>query len=118
MQSLLSALASRCPNCHRGRIRASLTTMRPLCDVCGVRFERKSGNWLFPVVIAYGVGGAFAIVLIVLFLQAGRLAGSENIIIPLTLVVTLLAYPFSQNLTVWLLHATGLVYADPQPPEP
>jgi len=116
MHSLLSALAGRCPHCHRGRIRSSITTMCPVCDVCGVCFERKSGNWLFPVVIAYGVGGLFAIGLIVLFLQAGRLAGSESIIIPLTLIVTLLSYPFSQNLTVWLLHATGLVYADP--PEP
>jgi uncharacterized protein (DUF983 family) len=116
MGSLLSALTNRCPNCHRGSIRKTWITMAERCPVCHVRFERWSGNWLFPVVLAYGVGGLFAIVLIVTFLNAGTLEGAENIIIPLTLGVTLLSYPMCQNITVWLLYATGLIYADPQDP--
>ena len=112
MGGLLSALTNRCPNCHKGSIRKHGLTMAESCSVCHVRFERWSGNWLFPVVLAYGVGGVFAAGLMIAFLKAGALAGSENIIIPATLVVTLLSYPLCQNLTVWLLWATGLVFTD------
>ena len=112
MGSLLSCLFGRCPTCHRGRLRKSFLTMNATCPVCHVRFERWSGNWLFPVVLAYGVGGIFGIVVGVLLLRSGQLEGAENILIPATLAVTLLAYPVCQNLTVWLLHATGLVFED------
>jgi uncharacterized protein (DUF983 family) len=115
MRSLFSALVGRCPECHRGRLRKSLATMNAACPNCGVRFERWSGNWMFPVVIAYVGAGVFAIVVGILLLQAGRLEGSENWFIPLTMAVALVLYPLSQNLTVWLLHATGLVFRDPPP---
>ena len=38
--------AGRCPNCEEGRMFSGLFQMRPTCPVCGVRFERSSGESL------------------------------------------------------------------------
>jgi uncharacterized protein (DUF983 family) len=113
---MLGTLLGRCPNCHKGSVRQSFLTMNAACPVCGVRFERWSGNWLFPVVLAYGIGGVFAIAAGIYLLRIGRLAGAENFLIPATLAVTAVSYPLCQNFTVWLLHATGLVFKDSEPP--
>jgi hypothetical protein len=59
------------------------------------------------------VGALFAIAMGIVMFRTSGLEGAENVIIPVTLVVTMLSYPLCQNLTIWLLWATGLVFRDP-----
>ena len=55
--SLGAMLAGRCPRCHKGPIfqpigRAPLT-MKPICPVCGLKFEREPGYFLGAMYISY-----------------------------------------------------------------
>src|SRR5690606_28083349 len=45
-RKLLIGARLRCPNCEQGRMFAGPVAMRPTCSVCGVRFERSSGESL------------------------------------------------------------------------
>jgi uncharacterized protein (DUF983 family) len=38
--------AQRCPNCERGSLFSGILRLHPTCPVCGVRFERSSGESL------------------------------------------------------------------------
>lgn len=44
LRALLDGLRLRCPRCHRGPMFASAFTMRTRCPVCGLAFERASGE--------------------------------------------------------------------------
>ena len=43
-RALLDGLLRRCPRCHKGRMFASFFTMHRECSVCGLLFERASGE--------------------------------------------------------------------------
>lgn len=44
LRVLWDGLRLRCPQCHRGAMFAARFTMWPVCPVCGLRFERSSGE--------------------------------------------------------------------------
>jgi len=44
LRALLDGLLLRCPQCHRGRMFPAGSTMARTCPVCGLRFERASGE--------------------------------------------------------------------------
>lgn len=44
MDKLLLGLRLRCPHCGEGHISDGFFKTRPVCEVCHVRFERKSGE--------------------------------------------------------------------------
>lgn len=44
LQKLLRGVFLRCPNCGQGHISSGFFQMRERCEVCGVRYERKSGE--------------------------------------------------------------------------
>jgi hypothetical protein len=113
ISSFLSALFGRCPACGRGALYKSYLTFHEHCPVCHVRYERWSGSWTIPVVMGYGSGALFAIGLGFLFYKTGRLDGSENIIIPATLVFTALFYPVCKNVSMFMLYNNGFVFVDP-----
>jgi uncharacterized protein (DUF983 family) len=46
IHKLMIGARRRCPNCEQGRLFSGLFQMRPTCPVCGVRFERASGESL------------------------------------------------------------------------
>jgi uncharacterized protein (DUF983 family) len=109
----LSALTGRCPNCGRGALYERLLKLHDTCPVCHVRFERWNGSWTIPVVMGYGSGALFAIALGGYFLSIDRLAGSENIIIPATVVFTALWYPICKNISMFMLWQNGFITVDP-----
>ncbi len=43
-RTLFTGLRLRCPNCEQGKISNGLFQFNHTCAVCGVRFERKSGE--------------------------------------------------------------------------
>lgn len=44
MDKLLFGLRLRCPHCGQGHISDGILKTRDVCEVCHVRFERKSGE--------------------------------------------------------------------------
>lgn len=44
LKTLWRGLILRCPNCGEGHMSSGLFQIRPTCPVCGVRFERKTGE--------------------------------------------------------------------------
>lgn len=44
LRAMLDGLLLRCPRCHRGRMFAHGFTMHHACPVCGLPFERSSGE--------------------------------------------------------------------------
>lgn len=44
VETLMRGLKLRCPNCGEGHISNGLFSIKKTCEVCGVRFERKSGE--------------------------------------------------------------------------
>jgi len=44
MDKLLLGLRLRCPHCGQGHISDGILKTRDVCEVCQVRFERKSGE--------------------------------------------------------------------------
>ncbi len=44
VRALFDGLRLRCPQCHRGRMFASLKQMHTDCPLCGLPFERRSGE--------------------------------------------------------------------------
>ncbi len=46
LHKLMVGARLRCPNCEQGRLFAGMFRMRDTCAVCGVRFERSSGESL------------------------------------------------------------------------
>ena len=111
--SLLGTLFGRCPNCSKGALYASFLTLHETCPVCHVRYERWSGSWTIPVVMGYGSGALFAFGLGFYFLKTDQLSGSENIIIPATIVFTAVFYPLCKNLSIFMLWNNGFITVDP-----
>lgn len=113
MIPLLNALTGKCPACGRGKLYQSFMKLHETCPVCQVRFERWSGSWTIPAVMGYGSGAIFATCLGFYFLQRGELMGSENIIIPATVVFTALWYPVCKNISIGTLYLNGFIFPDP-----
>ncbi len=44
MDKLLRGVRLRCPHCGQGHISDGILKTRDTCEICGVRFERKSGE--------------------------------------------------------------------------
>ncbi len=51
IHKLLVGARLRCPNCEEGRLFTGLFAMNATCPVCGVRFERSSGESLGGMMI-------------------------------------------------------------------
>lgn len=105
----------RCPNCEQGHLSDSFFSMRDTCEVCNVRYERKSGEsagasiiWLsvLPIValfIYFGID--IAIPGISLWISAG---------IPLAfvLIAGVMFYRNVRGLWIAVSYLTGAVYTD------
>lgn len=61
LHKLAVGLALRCPNCEQGRMFDGLFKMRRECDVCGVRFERRSGESIGGMYVNLGLAEMIAI---------------------------------------------------------
>lgn len=66
VEKLMRGVRLRCPHCGEGHISDGMFSIKKTCEVCGVRFERKSGEsagasiiWLsilpIPALIIYFV---------------------------------------------------------------
>ncbi len=83
-------LSLHCPNCGEGRIFTGLFSMNQTCPVCGVRFERESGE---------SVGGMYINLSIAELLTIGGFF----------LVNTLAHPPFVPHLIFWVVFNVAFV---------
>ncbi|MAS32502.1 MAG: DUF983 domain-containing protein [Anaerolineaceae bacterium] len=62
LHKILIGAKLRCPNCEQGRMFSGLFQMNPTCLVCGVRFERSSGESLGGMMVNLVVAELLTIV--------------------------------------------------------
>src|SRR5579864_1330424 len=97
--------ARHCPNCGGGHLFVHWFRMEERCPTCGIKFEREEGFFLGAFLINFGIGeGLIAALLFgyVILLSAHQHVSVPGFIaagIALSVLATLLFYPFSK--TIW-----------------
>jgi uncharacterized protein (DUF983 family) len=109
IRALLDGFVLRCPRCRRGRMFRTWFRMREACPVCGLQFERSSGEITGGIAINTVVTQA-----IVFFLGAGlafftdtRLAVLLGTLILLAILFPIAFYHSSRGLWASFLYLTG-----------
>ena len=102
-------LRQRCPACGEGRLFDGALAMRTECGNCGLDFMGEDGaQYGGAVVLAYGVGGICALLVLILLLMFGRL---NRLAIWVTLATAFLAiigsFRFCKAFWTWLLFRSG-----------
>ncbi len=108
VRPLVDGLLLRCPNCHTGRMFDSYFHMRPLCPVCGLEFERASGE------ITGGMGVSIVAALFLSIVAAAIIGFSSVPVLPTLLlcgfgiiVFVIAFYPVSRGIWVGFLYLIG-----------
>jgi uncharacterized protein (DUF983 family) len=105
----------RCPNCEQGHLSDNFFSMRESCEVCHVRFERKSGEsagasviWIsvLPIIgmlIYFGIDIAYPKIPLIL-----------SAVVPLAfvLIAGALFYRNARGIWIAISYLTGGVYKD------
>jgi uncharacterized protein (DUF983 family) len=108
LRALFDGLLLRCPSCHSGRMFRSWFRMRERCPVCGLPFERASGE------ITGGMGISI-VVSCLLVIGAALWVGFSAVPLGPALLVLgaavvlfpIVFYPFSRGLWASVLYLTG-----------
>ncbi len=110
---LRTMLLGYCPACGRGRLFAGWLRLADPCTECGVRFDRYTGNWLGPTIMAYGVGaiaaGIAGLLIVPIF---GFFRGLTLLLILIATTAALIAMRPFKAWWIWLMWRTGLVGRD------
>jgi uncharacterized protein (DUF983 family) len=109
LRVLLDGLLLRCPRCHRGHMFARGFTMRHTCEVCGLPFERATGE------ITGGMGINTVVTLVIITVCSLVLGLNPSVpLAPLLIGLAAFAilfpiafYRSSRGLWVSLLYLTG-----------
>jgi uncharacterized protein (DUF983 family) len=108
IRAFFDGLILRCPRCHSGRMFSSWFRMRQTCPVCGLEFERATGE------ITGGMGVNIVVTLILVIIAAVVVGFSTVPLAPALLGIGLAVvlfpiafYPISRGLWVALLYVTG-----------
>jgi uncharacterized protein (DUF983 family) len=65
-KAIIGLIGNRCPVCYRGSVFRGIFTMNTACSHCGLVFEKEPGFFVGASVIAYFVGGASLIPMLVI----------------------------------------------------
>jgi uncharacterized protein (DUF983 family) len=110
----------RCPNCERGHMFTGLFRMRETCPVCGVRFERRSGE---------SIGGTLINLCIAEVLSVGGYFVSDILFHPplafqlifwvsFNILFVVFFYRHARGMWVSVAYLSGGVYPDTDQPTP
>jgi uncharacterized protein (DUF983 family) len=103
----------QCPACGSGPAFAGWLRLRDACGRCGVRFDRYTGNWLGPAVLAYGLGATGSLALaLVLVPRFGFFRGLAAVLAGAGVLVALAAMRPVKAWWIWLLWRSGMVVTD------
>ncbi len=104
-----------CPNCEEGSMADGLLAIRPECEVCHVKFERKSGETAGASIIWVSVLPILAMIIffaIELTNPGTSLWISAGIPLAFVVIAGVLFYRNVRGLWIAISYLTGGVYAD------
>jgi uncharacterized protein (DUF983 family) len=109
MRRVLWAIRLRCPNCgHRGVVRGLRVT--ETCPACRHHFERHEGYWLGAIaintIITLGLFVAAMVIPILATWPDPPWGVITALLVSLSIVVPIVAYPFSK--TLWVALELGM----------
>lgn len=110
----VGGIRRRCPNCERGAMFKNWFTLNTTCPVCGVRFERKSGESVGGVMINLVVVETIAVAGFLLVTLVGHVRPIDQLWFWLAFgaLFPALFYPFSRALWVTTSYLNGDVRRD------
>ncbi|MEQ8672551.1 MAG: DUF983 domain-containing protein [Aggregatilineales bacterium] len=114
-ETLLRGLKLRCPNCGEGHISDGLFSIKATCEVCGVRFERKSGESAGASIIWLSILPIPALILYFVMVAINPdLPLAVQLAIPLgfLLVMSLIGYRHIRGLWIAVVALTDGLHAD------
>lgn len=109
----------RCPNCGEGHIAEGMLGIQEKCEVCEVRFERKSGETAGASIIWVSVLPILAMIIffaIELSNPGTSLWISAGIPLGFVVIAGVLFYRNVRGLWIAVSYLTGGVYKDDTPP--
>ena len=110
LRMLHTTLRGICPECQAASLFLGVYETRAACPRCGLPFELHAGNWTGPVVLAYGLATALAIVAgLLLIPRYGFTTQVEVGLIGIACAGALIAYRPIKAWWLWLLWATGVI---------
>lgn len=115
LNTLWRGFRLRCPNCGEGKMAQGWVGMHETCDVCHVRFERKSGESAGASIIWVSVLPILAMIIffmIELTNPGTSLWISAGIPLAFVLIAGVLFYRNVRGLWIAISYLTGGVYAD------
>jgi uncharacterized protein (DUF983 family) len=111
-ERLQAILSQKCPVCFHGSVFLRGITMRDLCPVCGLRFEREQGYWLGALYVAYGLAVPILSVFTLLLWQFTPWGVSRSFLVAMLVFFPLSPIVFRYSRVVWM-HLDQLL--DPRP---
>lgn len=94
-------LARRCPRCGEGDLFAGWHRLRERCPVCGLAFERRTGDtWFFMYMSTAGLTGLFVVAMFLL--RPSVIWQGQVVVCVLAVVVIVLSLPLRKGVAVAL----------------
>jgi len=105
-QAVLRGLRHRCPRCGKGPLFAGWNRLHERCAVCGLAFERRSGDtWFFMYMSTAGLTGTLVVVM---FLIRPRVLWVGQIVVALAAVAVIgFSLPYRKGIAVALDYLVG-----------
>lgn len=100
---LLLGLQLRCPHCGEGHINDGLIKTRDICEVCHVRFERKSGESAGASIVWISVLPILALIFYFILIAINNdlsLPAQLGITMTFTIIIGLIGYRHARG--VWI----------------
>ncbi|MEM9955805.1 MAG: DUF983 domain-containing protein [Chloroflexota bacterium] len=118
LSTLWHGFCLRCPHCHQGHLTDNWLHFKQQCDICSVRFERKSGESAGASIIWVSILPILAMILFFILeftLPDASLWVKAGIPIAFTVIAGVAFYRNVRGLWIAISYLTGDVYADETP---
>ena len=110
---LPAALFGKCPNCRHDYMYRNWIQVKPVCEHCGVRYERDPGSFLVLLGLNYLIAILITgIVAWVLIANYGLFRGITPILAAVGLGSVVGFYHVTKSVYIWILWVFGFVYND------
>lgn len=115
MNKLWLGLRLRCPHCGQGHISNGLLRSRDVCEVCNVRFERKSGESAGASIIWVGILPILSMIFYFVLYAINNdlsLEAQLGVTMGFTVIVGLLGYRHARGLWVAIVELSDGLKTD------
>src|SRR5262245_54316022 len=96
-------LRGRCPRCQQGRIFTGRWHMAPVCEICGLRFEREPGYFTGAMYVSYMIAlPIFLALLALVWLVVSSLSFDAAIGVAVLLFLPFVPFVFRTSRILWI----------------